>query len=98
VGVSVGASVAAEVAVNVAAEVEVKTAVAVGFGADCSVSAIAAETVPATIVAIRPVSTVGAGCGVDAVESPGTAQATLIAKNIRAMKIVRLLFMYLPRC
>jgi hypothetical protein len=78
--------------------VAVETAVAVGFGAACSVSAIAAETVPATIVATRPVSTVGAARGVEAVENPGMAQAAIVAKNIRAMKIVRRLFMYIPRC
>jgi len=31
--------------------------------------------------------------GADAVGSPGTTQAVIVAKNIRAMKNVRLLFM-----
>jgi hypothetical protein len=65
--------------------------VGAGLGTDCSVSAMAAETVPATIVLIAPVSTVGAG--VEMVESPGMTQAVMVAKNIRAMKNVRLLFM-----
>jgi hypothetical protein len=54
---------------------------------------MAAETVPATIVSIGPVSTVGAKTGAEAVGSPGTTQAAMVARNIRAMKNVRLLFM-----
>jgi hypothetical protein len=53
---------------------------------------MAAETVPATIVVMRLVSTVGAKTGAEAVGSPGTTQAVIVAKNIRAMKNVRLLF------
>jgi hypothetical protein len=59
---------------------------------------MAAETVPAIIVFRRSVSTVGARIGVEAVGSPGTAQATIVAKNIRAMKNVRLLFMVFFLC
>jgi hypothetical protein len=43
---------------------------------------------------MEPVSTVGAKTGVEAVGSPGTTQAVIVAKNIRAMKNVRLLFIF----
>jgi hypothetical protein len=77
-------------------EVNVKVAAGIGveIGCACPVCATTAETVPATIIAIRPVSTVSVGRGVDAVGSPGTTQAVIAAKNIRAIKNVRLLFMF----
>jgi hypothetical protein len=101
----VGAAVklAVEVTVNVGGTgvelgevVDVGSGVFVNVGCACSVCAMAAETVSATIVAICPVSTSGAAAGADAVGSPGTTQAVIVAKNIRAMKNVRLVFMVLP--
>jgi hypothetical protein len=85
VGVSVGAGVDVEVAVVVG------VTVTVGFA--CAVCVMAAETVSATIVSMGPVSTVGAKMGAEAVGNPGTTQAVIVAKNIRAMKNFRLLFM-----
>jgi hypothetical protein len=85
VGVSVGTDVEGWVAV--AADVDVAA------GCACSVCAMAAETVSATIVSMRLVSTVGAKTGAEAVGSPGTTQAAMITKNISAVKNVRLLFM-----
>jgi hypothetical protein len=102
VGVSVGidvkvdVGVESEVIVEVGVEVELERGMGAGLGTDCSVSAMAAETVEATISSICPVSIVGAEVGAGAVGSPGTTQATITAKNIRAMNIIRLLFMFFP--
>jgi hypothetical protein len=73
--------------------VAVAADVGVAVGCANAVCVMAAETVPATIVSMGPVSTVGAKTGAEAVGSPGTTQAVMTAKNIRATKIVRLLFM-----
>jgi hypothetical protein len=81
------------VIVDSGVEVEMETGIGVGLDTDCSVWTIATETVSATIASIWAGSTVAAGMGVEAVWSPGTTQATMVAKNIRAMKIIHLLFM-----
>jgi hypothetical protein len=80
--------------VEVAVAVAVAVAVDVGVDVGCAsaVCVMAAETVPATIVSIGPVSTVGAKTGAEAVGSPGTTQA-IVAKNIIAMKNIRFVFM-----
>jgi hypothetical protein len=76
--------------------VNAKVAVEIGIevGCACSVCATTAETVPATIIAIRSVSTVSVGSGAGAVGDPGTTQAIIAAKNIGTIKSVRLLFMF----
>jgi hypothetical protein len=92
VGVDMDVAVEAEVGVGVAV-IMITEAVA-GPGMDCSVWAMAAETVPATIVSMAPVSTVSVGRGVDVADvgSPGITQARMIAKKIGAMKKNRPLF------
>jgi hypothetical protein len=93
VKVVVDVEVTVDVNVAVAVAVAVDALVAVGLGLDCSVCAMAAETVPATCVSTCPVSTVRVGSGAEAVGSPGTTQAVIVAKKIRAIKKVFLLFM-----
>jgi hypothetical protein len=92
VGVDMAVAVEAEVGVGVAV-IMITEAVA-GPGMDCSVWAMAAETVPATLVSMTPVSTVSVGMGVNVAEvgSPGTTQARIIAKKNGAMKKVHILF------
>jgi len=102
VGVEVKVKVDVGVDMDVAVEAEVGVGVAVimitesvaGPGMDCSVWAMAAETVPATIVSMAPASTVSVGMGVDVeeVESPGTTHARTMVKKIGAMKKDRLIF------
>jgi hypothetical protein len=91
--VKVDMGVESEVIVEVGVEVELERGMGAGLGTDCSVSEMAAETVEATISSICPVSIVGAEMGAVAVGSPGITQAAIIAKNSRAMKMIRLLFM-----
>jgi len=92
VGVAVGTDVGVETGVEVNVAVTTTTEAGAGLGMDCWVWAMAAETVPATIVSMAPASTVSVGRGVEAAGSPGTTQARMIAKKIGAMKKVRLLF------
>jgi hypothetical protein len=98
VGVAVTVGVAVAVGVDVTMGMEVNVAVTItmeagaGLGMDCWVWAMAAETVPATIVSMTPASNVSVGRGAEAVGSPGTTQARMIAKKIGAMKKFRLLF------
>lgn len=64
VNVDVIVDVAVTVAVAVGMEVDVDVGIGVEVGRACSVCAMAAETVPATMVSICPVSTVSVGWGV----------------------------------
>lgn len=94
VEVEVDCTVAVSPDVDVAVNVAAKAVVGVRLGTACSVCAIAAETVPATIVSICPVSTVRVGRGTEEVESPGITQAGITARKMRAIKNVRLFFMF----
>jgi len=78
---------------DVALAVGAVVAVGSNVGRACSVCKMAAETVPATMVSTRLESAVGANTGAEAVGSPGSTQAVIVAKKIIAMKNVRLLFM-----
>jgi len=75
---------------GVAFDAGVKVGDGVG-GIDCLVCSMAAETVSATMTSKRW-SAVGVGAGADAAGSPGAAHANRVAKKIRAMKKIRLLF------
>ena len=94
VGVEVAVNVDVTVAVGMDVAVGVEAADAVtmttgdgaGLGMDCWVCAMAAETVPATIVSMASVSAVSVGRGAEEVGSPGTTQARMIARKIGAMK------------
>jgi len=97
-----GAEVAALVTVAVGVELACGAGVAVGMGVfvgkgvgrACSVSSMAAETVPATMVSTAPVSSVGAKVGAaSVVGSPGMTQAVMNIKKIKAVKNFRRLFM-----
>ncbi len=74
---------------GVAVEVGWEVGMRVGVGCDCSVSAMAATTVSATMVSRRPGSVVGAKRGgAVGVESPGMTQAVTVTRRISAKKDV----------